>query len=240
MDKLPWIDSLSTFIHHKKPHKFCFVGLKCQKCRDLRAFLGVKSGLLILVHVKDLTFSNLEKNQILLRILSKKSPLKEPGRRRRSRSLRGKTWGEEARQAGRAVSDSFEETTTSAQDPATFERWTWGWWWSRILIQDVSTFDFFQQPWRSPLVWSQWNWGCSIWEQSPGFLKIKLMVSFWQIEEEEQQWNRYLSIYDRSMKNFLSPLILIYCWQKMATISNHCANSTSKALYSIQRIVYSV
>ena len=58
MDKLPWIDSLSTFIHHKKPHKFCFVGLKCQKCRDLRAFLGVKSGLLILVRVKDLTFSN--------------------------------------------------------------------------------------------------------------------------------------------------------------------------------------
>ena len=37
--------------------KFCFVGLKCQKCRDLRAFLGVKSGLLILVRVKDLTFS---------------------------------------------------------------------------------------------------------------------------------------------------------------------------------------
>ena len=27
------------------------------KCRDLRAFLGVKSGLLILVRVKDLTFS---------------------------------------------------------------------------------------------------------------------------------------------------------------------------------------
>ena len=132
--------------------------------------------------------------------MSVKAPGEEPGRRRRSRSLRGKTWGEEARQAGRAVSDSFEETTTSAQDPATFERWTWGWWWSRILIQDVSTFDFFQQPWRCPLVWSQWNWGCSIWEQSPGFLKIKLMVSFWQIEEEEQQWNRYLSIYDRSMK----------------------------------------
>ena len=58
MDKLPSIDSLSTFIHHKKPHKFCFVGLKCQKCRDLHAFLGVKSGLLILVRVKDLTFSN--------------------------------------------------------------------------------------------------------------------------------------------------------------------------------------
>ena len=58
MNKLPYIDSLSTFIHHKKPHKFCFVGLKCQKCRELRAFLGVKSGLLILVRVKDLTFSN--------------------------------------------------------------------------------------------------------------------------------------------------------------------------------------
>ena len=58
MDKLPSIDSLSTFIHHKKPHKFCFVGFKCQKCRDLRAFLGVKSGLLILVRVKDLTFCN--------------------------------------------------------------------------------------------------------------------------------------------------------------------------------------
>ena len=28
------------------------------KCRDLRAFLRVKSGLLILVRVKDLTFSN--------------------------------------------------------------------------------------------------------------------------------------------------------------------------------------
>ena len=28
MDKLPWIDCLSTFIHHKKPLKFCFVGLK--------------------------------------------------------------------------------------------------------------------------------------------------------------------------------------------------------------------
>ena len=58
MDKLPLIDSLSPFIHHKKPHKICFVGLKCQTCRDLRAFLGVKSGLLILVRVKDLTFSN--------------------------------------------------------------------------------------------------------------------------------------------------------------------------------------
>ena len=57
MDKLPSIDSLSTFIHHKKPHKFCFVGLKCQKCRNIRAFLWVKSGLLILVRVKDLTFS---------------------------------------------------------------------------------------------------------------------------------------------------------------------------------------
>ena len=32
---------------------FCFVGLKCQKCCDLRAFLGVKSGLTILVRVKD-------------------------------------------------------------------------------------------------------------------------------------------------------------------------------------------
>ena len=40
-----------------KPHKFYFVGLKCQKCRDLRAFFGVNSGLLILVRVKDLTFS---------------------------------------------------------------------------------------------------------------------------------------------------------------------------------------
>ena len=58
MDKLPLIDSLSPFIHHKKPHKICFVGLKCQTCRDLRAFLGVKSGLVILVRVKDLTFSN--------------------------------------------------------------------------------------------------------------------------------------------------------------------------------------
>jgi len=58
MDKAPYIDSLSTLIHHKKPHKFCFVGLKCQKCCDLCAFLGVKSGLLILVRVKDLTFSN--------------------------------------------------------------------------------------------------------------------------------------------------------------------------------------
>ena len=28
MDKLPWIDCLSTFIHHKKPLKICFVGLK--------------------------------------------------------------------------------------------------------------------------------------------------------------------------------------------------------------------
>ena len=37
---------------------FCFVALKCQKCRDLRAFLGVKFGLLILVRVKDLTFSS--------------------------------------------------------------------------------------------------------------------------------------------------------------------------------------
>ena len=52
------IDSLSTFIHHKKPHKFCFVGLKCQKCRDLLSFLGVKLGLLIMVRVKDLTFSS--------------------------------------------------------------------------------------------------------------------------------------------------------------------------------------
>ena len=58
MDKMPSIDSLSTFIHHKKPHKFCFVGLKCQKCRDLHAFLGVKSVLLILVRAKNLTFSN--------------------------------------------------------------------------------------------------------------------------------------------------------------------------------------
>ena len=58
MDKLSWIDSVSTFIHHKKPSKFCFVGLKCKKCCDLRAFLGVKSGLPILVRVKDLTFCN--------------------------------------------------------------------------------------------------------------------------------------------------------------------------------------
>ena len=60
MDQLPQIDSLSTFIYQKKPHKFSFVGLKCQKCRDLLAFLGVKSGLFILVRVKlkDLTFSN--------------------------------------------------------------------------------------------------------------------------------------------------------------------------------------
>merc|ERR1712218_246044 len=58
MDKLPLIDSLSPFIHHKKPHKICFVGLKCQTCRDLCTFLGVKSGLVILVRVKDLTFSN--------------------------------------------------------------------------------------------------------------------------------------------------------------------------------------
>ena len=53
MDKLPYIDSLSTFIHHKKPHKFCFVGFYVpKKGRDLSAFLGVKSGLLILVRVK--------------------------------------------------------------------------------------------------------------------------------------------------------------------------------------------
>ena len=26
--KLRQIDSLSTFIHHKNPHNFCFVGLK--------------------------------------------------------------------------------------------------------------------------------------------------------------------------------------------------------------------
>ena len=45
---------------------FCFVGLKCQKCRDLRALLGVKSGLLILVRVKDLTFSNSEPTAIPL------------------------------------------------------------------------------------------------------------------------------------------------------------------------------
>ena len=64
MDKLPFnewmnfIDSLSTFIQHKKPLKFCFVGLKCQRCHNLGAFLGVKSGLMILVRVKDLTFCN--------------------------------------------------------------------------------------------------------------------------------------------------------------------------------------
>ena len=59
MNKVPWIDSLSTFIHHKKPYKFCFVVLKCQKCCDLRAFLGVKSGLTILVRVKIWHFATL-------------------------------------------------------------------------------------------------------------------------------------------------------------------------------------
>ena len=63
MDNIARIDSLCTFIHHKKNHKFCFVGSKCQKCRDLCAFLGVKSGLLILVRVKDLTFSNSDSNE---------------------------------------------------------------------------------------------------------------------------------------------------------------------------------
>ena len=47
-------------MHHKKPLKFCFLGLKCKKCRDLRTFLEVKSRLKILVRVKDLTFCNSE------------------------------------------------------------------------------------------------------------------------------------------------------------------------------------
>ena len=60
MIKLPWIDSLSPFTHHKKRHKFCFVGLKCWKCRDLCTFLGVKSGLTILVREKIWHFATLD------------------------------------------------------------------------------------------------------------------------------------------------------------------------------------
>ena len=45
---------------------------------------------------------------------------REPGRHRRSRSWRGRTWGGEAPQEVRADGDSFEEITTSAQDLATF------------------------------------------------------------------------------------------------------------------------
>ena len=58
MDKRAWVDILSTSIQHKKPLQVCFVGFKRQKCRDLCVFLGVKSGLKILVRVKDLTFCN--------------------------------------------------------------------------------------------------------------------------------------------------------------------------------------
>ena len=45
-------------IHENYPQNAKITLLGPTKCRDLRAFLGVKSGLTILVRVKDLTFCN--------------------------------------------------------------------------------------------------------------------------------------------------------------------------------------